>query len=622
MTIHRVTRLTGNTIGLYIFSAAALWMIYASSVVAQEQPSILFEQDRPRNVYWGDTHLHTRVSTDSYAIGNRLGYGEAYRLARGDKVLSQNNRQVQLYKPLDFLVIADHAENLGVAENLVSGNAQLLETEATRHWKGLLERVKTDSEKVASLIIKLHLFLKEEIANIAFRKSQWHEAIRQAEYYNDPGTFTTFIGFEWSSRDPYYIHRVVIFKDNADKLNEILPYSSHQGNDPEQLWQYFEEYQRETGGEVLAIPHTANRSDGKMFMLTDFGGRPFSVDYARNRQRWEPLFEVTQTKGTSEANPRLSPDDEFADFEIRDSYEEGGSQQGPSAEYLGKKRFEYARPALKLGLQEQARLGVNPFKFGLVGGTDFHNSLAGAEESNFLGWLGMHEFEQRWVLGASGYSGVWASENTRESLFEAMKRKEVYASTGPRIEVRFFGGWDYEKKDAMSPDLAAIGYSKGVPMGGDLTHAPENISPSFLIRAVRDPDGANLERVQLIKGWRSADGELHEKVYNVALSDGRNIGTSDDILPLPTTVNIEDASYTNTAGDHEFSVVWQDPDFNRDELAFYYIRVLEISTPRWSTYKAQSSSGISLPKDVPAIIQERAYTSPIWYSPATKSGRE
>ena len=280
----------------------------------------------------------------------------------------------------------------------------------------------------------------------------------------------------------------------------------------------------------------------------------------------------------------------------------------------------YTRSALKLGLGQEAQLGFNPFKFGMIGSTDSHNALTTANEANFWGSNGLSEpspyrAQSRWESNAAGYAAVWATENTREALFSAMRRREVYASTGPRITVRFFGGWDYAPDDAMRPDLARIGYAKGVPMGSDLTQPPGESAPSFLIRAVKDPDGANLDRVQVVKGWRDSDGSLHEKVHNVALSDGREEDAGGQVMPVGNTVDLEDASYTNSIGASELAVVWTDPDFNKDELAFYYLRVLEIPTPRWTAYDAKFYGLTDLPDEIPMVTQERAYTSPIWYTP-------
>ena len=621
---------------------------------AQESYSPYGDQSYSSNVYWGDTHLHTNLSVDAYNFGNRrLGPEEAYQFAKGEVVRAHNGMDARLSRPLDFLVIADHASNMGVMNGLEAENPDLLNSEIGVRWaprlKKINESTKTDVVKSTALSQKLFYdgFLEGIVADDWYRHSVWQKNITLADKYNDPGTFTALIGYEWTQAF-HNLHRVVIFRDSADKANQVIPFSQYDSSDPEDLWRYLNAYQIKTGGEVLAIPHNGNLSTGVMFALEDTKGNPLSRDYAKTRSRWEPLFEVTQIKGDSETHPLLSPNDEFADYETMSidkyRYEDIKKDQGFTDydSWINKKdrgtnsnwmrTYEYGRSALKLGLAEQARLGVNPFKFGMIGSTDSHTSLATADEDNFWGKLSEAEPHKDRVLGpwrpalnppgkpgwkmnASGYAAVWAEEDTRESLFAAMKRKETYATTGPRMTVRFFGGWDYHKDDAQKPDLASIGYSKGVPMGGDLTNAPNDRPPTFLIRAVRDPDGANLDRVQVIKGWHDKNGELHEKIYNVALSDERKANRRDKVKPVGSTVDIPSASYTNFIGDPELAVVWADPDFDRNELAFYYVRVLEIPTPRWTAYDVKYFGLKNIPDEVPMITQERAYTSPIWYSP-------
>ena len=416
------------------------------------------------------------------------------------------------------------------------------------------------------------------------------------------------------------LHRVVLFKDGAVKANRILPFSTFDSPDPEDLWHFLMRYEDAVGGEVIAIPHGGNLSKGEMFAVTDFSDEPLTMDYAKTRNRWEPLYEATQLKGDSETHPLVSPNDEFSDYETMDAW------PGTTAEYqLGRpehKKFEYARSSLKNGLAQQVKLGVNPFKFGLIGSTDTHTGLSVAGYNDFWRWaLGLSyemkpdELQGFSIFSVAGYAAVWAEENTREALFAAMKRKEVYASTGPRITIRFFGGWDYTSGDAFKSDLARIGYENGVSMGGDLSNAPNNKSPRFLIHASKDPDGANLDRAQVIKGWHDASGELHEKIYNVALSDNRKPNWLGKVNPVGNTVDIPSASYSNSIGDPELAVVWEDPDFDKDELAFYYLRILEIPTPRWTAYAIKNFDLEGVATEVPVVTQERAYTSPIWFSP-------
>ena len=588
----------------------------------------------PNTVYWGDTHVHTNLSVDAYNYGNRtLGPEAAYRFARGETVTTNNGITAQLDRPLDFLVVADHASNMGVIPQLRAGNKNLLSTELGGKWLDRLNKINSerDPKQSAQFIAEMITagFTEDKaIGNNAFKQEIWTSVATLADQHNIPGRFTAFIGYEWTSvnQDEASLHRVVIFKDAADKTTQVLPFSQYSGRDPEALWAYMADYERKTAGEVLAIPHNSNLSKGAMFALTTMQGNTLSTSYAKARSRWEPLLEVTQIKGDSEVHPDLSPNDAFADFETLPP------RQTPTRT---EHEYSYARSALKQGLKQHTTLGVNPFKFGMIGSTDSHTSLATADESNFFGKLSFVEpnasrmlnswrgpffndegwFGQAWRMNAAGYAAVWAQENTRESLFAAMKRKEVYATTGPRMTVRFFGGWDYQASDAFSPDLPTVGYEKGVPMGGDLSHAPENQPPQFLIRAVKDPSGANLDRIQVIKGWHDAKGQLHENVYDVVLSDHRKPNWRGKVKAVGNTVDIPSASYTNTIGDPELAVVWTDPDFDKDELAFYYVRVLEIPTPRWTAYDAKYFGLQDLPTEIPMVTQERAYTSPIWYSP-------
>ena len=609
------------------------------------------DHDYPNNVYWGDTHLHTSLSFDANGLGNQsLFPDDAYQFAKGERVVASSGHGAQLLRPLDFLVVADHGANMGVMPALAAADADLLKTREGQYWYKQWEKVKLNAKEILeakdrSLLDQINQSLFAEgdhgffwrmlsvnvVIDKPFRTTVWSGVTESADKHNTPGLFTAFSGYEWTANSPAAIHRVVIFKDDAEKVNQILPFTAYDSVEPEQLWQFMEDYEQKTAGEVLAIPHNSNISEGYTFALTNSKGELFDKSYALMRSRWEPLVEVTQVKGDSESHPFLSPYDEFADYETWNSWYGWRPDDGDLEVQKRRKEFEYVRPALKNGLVLQSQLGINPFKVGMIGSTDAHNSLTTADENNFWGKHALSEPSRHrldvsdkteslslttsWQYAASGYAAVWAEENTREALFAAMKRKEVYATTGPRINVRFFGGWHFSADDAYSPDLAAIGYIRGVPMGGDLSAAPAQESPKFLIRAVKDPDGANLDRVQVIKGWHDANGEPHEKIYNVALSGGRK-----DLGPktkkVGNTVDVADASYTNTIGDPELVVVWEDPDFDPNELAFYYLRILEIPTPRWTAYDAKFFKKTTLSKDVPLITQERAYTTPIWYSPS------
>jgi hypothetical protein len=464
----------------------------------------------------------------------------------------------------------------------------------------------------------------------------WKQITAAAEKYNEPGRFTAFIGYEWTSGpNGDNLHRNVLFRDGKDKADQIIPLSYYDTGDPEDLWKWMTDYEKKTGGKMLAIAHNGNISNGLMFDdVTLTTKKPLDRAYAVARTRWEPIYETTQPKGDGETHPALSRNDEFANFERWDK-----GSFGPTLKTPDMLRREYTREALKRGLAYEAKLGANPFKFGLIGSTDAHTGLATTTEDNWFGKVALLEpsadpirFNEV-IIGrvpadrarknqhlaretsASGLAAVWARDNTREALWDAMARKEVYATTGTRLQVRVFGGFDFNAKDLDRSDFAEQGYARGVPMGGDLKAAPAGKAPNFVIRALRDADGANLDRVQVIKGWLDAAGKTHEKVYDVAWSGNRKPGKDGKLPPVGNIVNIKDASYTNAIGSPYLTAHWKDPAFDARQRAFYYVRVLEIPTPRWTTFDAKVF-GVKLPTDVPASIQERAYTSPIWYSPS------
>ena len=621
-----------------LFNAAAAVTLLALSAGADS--SYAPSGDHANRVFWGDTHLHTRLSTDANSRGNRnLSPEAAYVVARGGTVMGHNGMEARLRRPLDFLVIADHAENLGVADGLWAADPLLLATETgQRLYQELQELLPAEatSEALTEFIVSI-AGAEARIRDDRFRRSIWNRVTAAADRYNEPGRFTAFIGYEWTSRfEDGTRHRVVIFKDGASRVDRVLPFSATDSPDPEELWRFLNRYEELTGGEVMSLTHNPNLSNGREFAVTDGAGEPFSPAHMRMRIRWEPLLEVTQIKGDSETNSILSPTDEFADYENWESWgvidgwpsahvpdrvdDPDGAVRARPGEDL---QYEYARSALKIGLDQQALHGVNPFKFGLIGSTDAHSTFPAVAEDNFWGKHAIVEPfagrithpRYRWRMAAAGYAAVWARENTREALFAAMKRKETYATTGPRMVVRFFGGWDFETDDAFGPDLADPGYGKGVPMGGDLSASPAGKAPAFLVGATKDPLGANLDRVQIVKGWRDPDGGLHERVYEVALSDGRSVREDGTVAPVGSTVDVESASYTNTIGDSDLAVVWRDPDFDPQAHAFYYVRVLEIPTPRWPAYDARFFDVTDIPDNVPMVTQERAYTSPIWYTP-------
>jgi hypothetical protein len=586
-------------------------------------------RDYPTNVYFGDTHLHTRLSLDAYGDGNtRLGPSEAYRWAKGETLAGDDGVMTRISRPLDFLMVADHGEYMGLVPALAEGNEQLRATKEGGRWGKMIDEGKLTSEVFGEFIVDA-TSNKPRLVEPEFEMSVWNEIIDAAEAHYEPGKFTTFIGYEYSPfPDGDNLHRVVVFKDGKSKAGQVKPFSAFDSEDPEDLWAWLQAYEDKTGGRVLAIPHNGNLSGGNMFALQTFEGKPLTREYAKTRMRWEPLYEVTQYKGDSETHPYLSPNDEFADFERWDKA--NLAMLKPHKDEFFK--YEYARPALILGLDQESKLGINPFKFGMIGSTDSHTSFAQASEDNFLGkygsaspnperwhkeWPpvpGVVATMKGWESSSSGYAAVWATENTREAIWDAMKRKEVYATTGPRMLVRMFGGFDYTNEDAFSNDYVAIGYNKGVPMGSDLSNAPKGKNPTFIIAAIKDPDGANLDRIQIVKGWLSKDGELHEKIYDVAVSDGRKVVNGKATKQVGSTVDLKTATYSNSIGDAQLIAYWKDPDFNPSEKSFYYTRVIEIPTPRWPAYD-EVRFDIKMDPEVTRVLQERAYTSPIWYTP-------
>jgi hypothetical protein len=545
-----------------------------------------------------------------------------------------------LGRPLDFLVVADHSDGMGFFPLLMSGDPAIMADPQGRRWNEMVHSGK-GAEAAIEIIVN---FGKGTISKAilplpgtpAYRDA-WKETIAAAEAYNEPGRFTAFIGFEWTSNTGgNNLHRNVIFRDNADRASQVEPFTTIKplGSDnPVDLWKWMDAYQTKTGGSVLAIAHNGNLSNGRMFPIVEAFGKKLDRAYAESRGRWERLYEATQTKGDGEAHPYLSPNDEFADFETWDK----GNLDGTVAKTNDMLESEYARSGLKLGLKLESTLGSNPYKFGMVGSSDAHTGLAAMEEENFFGKTTpqepsperltanfMHNQQtgvkiMDWEVASAGYAAVWARENTRASIWDAMQRKETYATTGTRMIVRLFGGWDFERADAQTRNLAVAGYAKGVPMGGDLTGAPAGMSPTFLVAALRDPIGANLDRIQIIKGWLDRSGALQEKVYDVVWGDAdrRKPGADGKLPAVGNTVDVANANWTNTIGDPELITVWKDPDFDPSARAFYYARVLEIPTPRWTAYDAKRFGVTPLP-GTRMTLQERAYTSPIWYMPTAK----
>ena len=620
----------GDTVGLPAPTGSA-----EGAFPAQKHFSPYAGRNFPTQVFWGDTHLHTGMSMDAGAFGARLLPEDAYRFARGEELTSSTGLKVKLGRPLDFLVVADHSDNMGFFPRLYAGDPEFLNDPTGKKWYKMVQAGGQEGVKAATEIIVAFSKgtfpekLKSSPGSPAYR-SAWDETIEAAEKYNEPGRFTAFIGYEWTSNTGgNNLHRVVIFRDNASRAGQVEPYTTLKplGSDnPRDLWKWMRAYEEKTAGQLFAIAHNGNLSNGIMFPIVEsFTGKPVDLEYARTRARWEPLYEVTQIKGDGEAHPFLSPNDEFADYETWDQ----GNLDLSAEKEKDMLQYEYARSALQIGLQLEKKLGVNPYKFGMIGSTDSHTALATAGEDNFFGkhsgaepgpkrWehpmaqIGDKKYEG-WSMVSSGYAAVWAKENTRAAIFDAMRRKETYATTGPRIIVRFFGGWDFTDKDAQSRLPAYIGYSKGIPMGGNLYSDSDGKAPTFLVAALKDPLSGNLDRIQIVKGWLDAKGKRHEKVYDVVWSGDRKPDKNGKLPPVGNTVDIKNATWTNTIGVPLLKTVWKDPDFDPSLRAFYYARVIEIPTPRWTAYEAKRY-GITMPSEVPMTTQERAYTSPIWYT--------
>lgn len=597
------------------------------------------DRNYPTRPFFGDTHLHTSFSMDAGAFGARLTPRDAYAFAKGNQVTASSGQPVKLSRPLDFLVVADHSDGMGFFPLIFGGAPAVMADPQGRKWNEMIRSGK-GAEAAIDIITN---FGKGTISKAIMPlpgtpayQGAWQETIKAAEEANDPGRFTAFIGYEWTSNTGgNNLHRNVIFRDNADKASRVEPYITMKplGSDnPADLWKWMAAYEEKTGGNVLAIAHNGNLSNGRMFPTVEAFGKKLDRDYVQTRAKWERLYEATQTKGDGETHPYLSPNDEFADFERWDK----GNLDGSVAKTKDMLQFEYARAGLKYGLQLEKELGTNPYRFGLIGSSDAHTGLAAMEEENFFGKTTPQEpspermtkafFDNPktgvkvmdWEVSSSGYAAVWAAENTREAIFDAMERRETYATTGPRMIVRFFGGWEFEADDAHNRLPAQIGYTKGVPMGGDLSAAPAGKAPGFLVAALKDPIGANLDRIQIVKGWLDARGDVQEKVYDVVWGDAdkRKPGADGKLPPVGSTVDVANATWTNTIGDPELITVWTDPDFDAQQRAFYYARVLEIPTPRWTAYDAKRFGIQPLPGTT-LTLQERAYTSPIWYTPGT-----
>ena len=574
-----------------------------------------------KNAYFGDLHVHTSWSFDAFIYNVRTNPDDAFRFGKGEAIDHFVADKIQLKRPLDFMAVTDHAEYMGIMKQMIDPESPLSKLQIAKNIQS--------EDRATSLrafgIIGTSISRNEPIEDLAkaeLMRSTWQRLVETANKHNAPGKFTTFPAYEWTSSpgvidyEPPFarnMHRNVIYK--SDKVSDI-PYSSFNSQNPEDLWNWMEK-EREKGIELMAIPHNANMSDGLMFDFQTLDGKPLTKAYAAARSRNEPIQEVVQIKGQSMAHPALAPNDEFADFEIY-AYTFSIGVPPPS-----KPAGSYVRNALHNGLALEKEIGANPFKFGFIGSSDGHNGGGPIEEDNYFGKFGNMDgsaatrvnpnerFLRVPYFSAAGLAGVWAEENTRTSIYEAMQRKETFATSGPRIQVRFFAGYDYNNV-FEEDNWVKVAYENGVAMGSDLASAKDNQAPSFLIWATKDVEGANLDRVQVIKGWVAADGRPREKIFDVAWSDGRKLDKSGNLPTIPNTVNVSEASYSNEFGAVQLKTTWQDPEFDPAVSAVYYLRVLEIPTPRWSTYDAKAVGRDPI-EQVPTVIQERAWSSPIWY---------
>ncbi len=605
--------------------------------VSESNLAVVVNTAYPEQVFWGDQHVHTGWSADAGLAGTTLGPEEAVRFALGQMVKSSTGRDVQLHRALDWVAVTDHSDGMGTIDGIQSGNPEMMQDEVVKGWHdAMVEGGQAGADAAREVVVaQASKALPDILMDPKWMTSAWEKTVDVMERYNQPGKFTAFISYEWTSNGEVgqNLHRNVLFRDNADKTRATPPLTTfvssvpgRAGTDPESLWNWMDNWEEKTGGQVLAIPHNGNMSNGWMFRLARYDGSPMTAEWAAARARWEPLYEIFQYKGAGEAHPMLAPLDEFADYEIWDTADLSGNAKKP-----GDIEAEYLRDAQKNGLLLQKELGTNPFKYGAVSGSDTHTALmTGGEEDNFWGKFNLAEpnpgrwehivrkeevYDRReWTYSAQGITGVWATSNTRAALWDAMKRKETYASSGPRIALRFFAGYDFTDADTAG-DVAATGYAKGVSMGGDLTTAPDDTAPTFLIVALKDPQSAHLDRVQIIKGWVDSSGKPQEIIYDVSWSGDREPGDDGKLPAVGNTVDLATATYANSIGSAELRAVFSDPDFNADQNAFYYARVLEIPTPRWTAFDVVRFDDDITDPDVPLIIQERAVSSPIWYTP-------
>lgn len=618
-----------------IYYYIILIFLISCSNASEFQPGELIETEvnttrtadynETKNAYFGDLHIHSSWSFDAFVSNVRTSPDDAYRFGKGEAIPHVSGKDIQLKRPLDFMAVSDHAEYMGAL-------IQMLDSEHPMSKISLAEKINNpDRETVIKAFRRLQFSIGtnwpfEELIQPERLQNTWQRMVEAADRHYAPGTFTTFPAYEWTSSPAVYLnwpqyaqnlHRNVIFKGGKVAGNV---FSSFDSQNPEDLWKWMES-QRAQGVELIAIPHNANISDGRMYALSTYEGDEMNLAYAQTRMRNEPVNEVVQIKGQSMAHPMLSPNDEFANFEVYEHTLGRGDPRVPTKISGG-----FVREALQNGLAIEQKLGENPFQFGFIGSSDGHNGASNQEEDNNVGKSGVKDITPEHRLAdnkmgkrnressVGGMAGVWATENTREAIFEAFERKEVFATSGPRIKVRFFAAWEWDSLSIDSTGWEASAYRQGVPMGSILPSKAIQKAPVFLVSALKDSEGANLDRIQVIKGWVGADGQTHERIFDVVWSGDRQQNAAGVIPSVGNTVDTTKASYTNTIGAISLNTVWTDPEFDALVSSFYYLRVLEIPTPRWTTYEAVQI-GVPLPKEVSPIIQERAWSSPIWYKP-------
>ena len=580
-----------------------------------------------RQLLWGDTHVHTSNSVDAFMSGAaNADIDTAYRFAKGLPVVNpRTGARIRIDRPLDFIVIADHAENLGISMRVVQQDPGILGLPFGQKLRAIFEE--KGGRAITSAMMGGQGLTREELARQTAEshlpevlRAGWEGQIDAAERYNEPGVFSAMIGWEWTSApNMRNLHRVVFTDAGGDAARKFIPFANWMSDRPEDLWSFMEETKARTGADFVAMPHNANLSDGKMFANVDSDGNPFTAAYAGRRAAWEPVTEISQYKGSSETHPGLAPRDEFADFELRNMLLTGVKTEVSPGSYV--------RSALLLGLAEEQRIGVNPLRLGIIGSTDTHTGFSSTQEDNFLGKLGEDQLPRERLgpgkvqiifpateMSASGLAAAWADANTRRGVFDAFRRREVYGTSGPRIALRLFAGYGFAAGEEKARDFATLGYRKGVPMGGLLTPA-RGQSPGFLIRAVKDPMTAGLDRIQVVKGWVGTDGKTHETIFDVAWSGDRHKRPDGTLPPVANTVDVMHARNDNAAGAAELTAFWRDPEFDPAHPAFYYVRVLQVPTLRHHVYDALALGIDPRTLAIPATIQERAWSSPVWYRP-------